>query len=82
MNRLQRMLKTWKKTTKPNEDASLAYISRWVEHLNKELIRNRGDEEFVMDLLDAAAIYFSDTFSEKEKTDAFIYALGLLSRKR
>lgn len=81
-NRLQKMLKTWRKTTKPNDDKSLAYVSSWVEHLSRELKRHRGDEEFVTDLLDAAAIYFSDSFSDKEKTDAFIYALGLLSRKR
>lgn len=81
MNRLQRLRRSWKKTTKPDESQSLTYICRWVDSLHNELKRNRNDPEFQMDLLDAASEHFVSEFSDIEKSDAFVYVLGLLAKR-
>lgn len=81
MSHFKRLLSTWKKTTKPNEEKSLTFISKWVDSLHNEMKRHRGDSEFQADLLDAAAVYFNDTFTDREKVDVFIYTLGKLGRK-
>jgi len=49
--------------------------------LNREMKRSNGDKEFMADLLEAASVYFTETFTEEEKADVFVYTLGLLGRK-
>lgn len=81
MNRLQRLRRSWNKTTKPNENDSLTYLCKWVDSLHNELKRNKNDPDFQMDLIDAAAQYFTAQLSDSEKADVFVYTLGLLGKK-
>jgi len=79
-NHYGRSLRIWRSKTKP--DDSLVFIKNWEDSLHKELVRHGADKEFVMDMLQAASVYFTETFSDDEKADVFVYTLGLLSPKR
>lgn len=71
-------LRVWRKREKP-EDV-LPFIKSWVDSLEREMRRSGKDSEFVSELLEAAYVYFSETFTEEEKADAFVYLLGLFHR--
>jgi hypothetical protein len=76
-------LRVWSRKKKPeHQEEVLTFIKVWVDSLHREMVRSKGDPEFMSELLAAASVYFSDTFSDQEKADAFVYTLGLLSRKR
>lgn len=76
-------LRIWSRKTKPDTSGEvLDFIKNWVDSLHKEMKRSNSDPEFMGELLAAASVYFTETFSDEEKADAFIYTLGLLSRSR
>jgi len=74
----KRIIRKWSRTEKPEE--SLDYIVAWVDSLVKELRRSKTDEEFIKDLLEASYDYFISTYSDEEKADAFVYALGCIRK--
>lgn len=74
----KKALRIWRRKEKPDE--ALPFISSWVDSLERELRRSNGDVEFIGELLEAAHVYFDETFSEQEKADAFVYLLGLFHR--
>jgi hypothetical protein len=78
----KKALRIWKRKQKPlDSDDVLPFIRDWVDSLNREMKRSNGDKEFMADLLEAASVYFTETFTEEEKADVFVYTLGLLGRK-
>jgi hypothetical protein len=78
----KKALHVWKRKEKPlDPDDVLPFIRDWVDSLNREMIRSGGDKEFMGELLEAASVYFTETFTEEEKADVFVYTLGLLGRK-
>jgi hypothetical protein len=78
----KKALRVWARKEKPSDvDDVLPFIKQWVDSLDKEMRRSKGDEEFMGELLEAASVYFTETFTEEEKADAFVYTLGLLGRK-
>lgn len=74
----KKALRIWRRKEKP-EDV-LPFIKNWVDSLEREMRRSGKDSEFISDLLEAAYVYYGETFTEEEKSDAFIYLLGLLHR--
>jgi len=82
LSRLERKLRKWRGETKPHDpDEILPYIQKWVDDLHAELRRHRGDKEFVTDMLVAASGFFEERFDDGEKTDAFVYLLGLVAKR-
>lgn len=77
-NYYRKALRIWRKKEKP--DDVLPFIKDWVDSLEREMRRSGKDSEFVSELLEAAYVYFSETFTEEEKADAFVYLLGLFHR--
>lgn len=75
----KKALRVWRRKQKP--DDVLPFIQDWVDSLEREMRRSGNDIEFVSELLEAAHVYFSETFTEEEKADCFIYLLGLFHRK-
>lgn len=75
----KKALRIWRRKEKP-EDV-LPFIKNWVDSLEREMRRSGNDIEFVGELLEAAYVYFSETFTEEEKADCFVYLLGLFHRK-
>ena len=75
----KKALRIWRRKQKP--DDVLPFIQNWVDSLEREMRRSGNDIEFVGELLEAAYVYFSETFTEEEKADCFVYLLGLFHRK-
>lgn len=75
----KKALRIWRRKDKP--DDALPFIQNWVDSLEREMRRSGNDIEFVGELLEAAYVYFSETFTEEEKADCFVYLLGLFHRK-
>ena len=80
LRRIRRLRNKWSLEI-DNDDHSLKKIAIWVDSLEKEMRRSSNDTEFISELLEAAYVYFSETFTEEEKADCFIYLLGLFHRK-
>jgi len=78
--RIRRLQKNWSLEI-DGDDHSLEKIASWVNSLEKEMRRSSNDTEFIGELLEAAYVYFSQTFTEEEKADCFVYLLGLFHRK-
>lgn len=78
----KKALRVWGRKEKPSDENDvLPFIKQWVDSLDKEMRRSKGDEEFMVQLLEAASLYFTETFTDEEKADVFVYTLGLLGRK-
>jgi len=75
----KKALRIWRRKQKP--DDVLPFIQNWVDSLEREMRRSGNDIEFIGELLEAAYVYFSETFTEEEKADCFVYLLGLFHRK-
>jgi len=79
----RRALRVWRRKDKPEDKSDvLPFIKNWVDGLDREMRRRKDDKEFMGEILEAASVYFTETFSDEEKADAFVYTLGLLARKR
>jgi len=79
----KRALRVWRRNHKPEDSSeTLPFIKNWVDGLDREMRRRKDDREFMGEILEAASVYFTETFSDEEKADAFVYTLGLLARKR
>lgn len=81
-DRFKKFLKTWEKKDKPeSSEDMLPFIKDWIDSLDKEIRKRRSDREFISELLEAASVYFTNTFTDDEKADVFIYLLGDIHRK-
>jgi len=78
--RIKRLQNKWLLETSSNNH-DLEKIANWVNSLEREMRRSGNDIEFIGELLEAAYVYFSETFTEEEKADCFVYLLGLFHRK-
>jgi len=82
LSRFEKKLRKWRGQTKPHDpDEILPYIQTWVDGLHSELRRHRNDKDFVTDMLVAASVFYEEHFDDGEKTDAFVYLLGLVAKR-
>tara|TARA_B100002019_G_scaffold73910_1_gene63834 strand:- start:2142 stop:2393 length:252 start_codon:yes stop_codon:yes gene_type:complete len=78
--RLRRIKNKWE-SADSGDQYDLKKITDWVDSLEKELKRSKGDTQFIIDLLEASRKYFIKNFTEEEKADCFVYLVGLFHRK-
>jgi hypothetical protein len=79
-SRKRKITTDWEKIRNSNPD-SIGFTYKWANDLNAALIKHKNDNEFIMDLLESAVIFWSDEMSDEEKLDSFVFILGILSRK-
>lgn len=63
-------------------DHTIEYIKAWVDGLVLTLKNSSDDKEFVMDLLESSGENFTNSFSEIDKENVFLYILGMLARTK
>lgn len=57
------------------------FIFQWCDSLFIELHKKKSDRDFTTDLLESAAKFFSESLTDEEKADCFLYLLGKIIRK-
>lgn len=80
LSRKRKTLAEWRKIRNEKFD-SLGFTNKWSNDLNDALLKHKNDHEFILDLLESAAKFWSEEMSEEEQLDSFIFILGLLARK-
>ena len=63
-------------------DHTIEYIKAWVDGLVITLVINEYDKEFIMDLLESSGKNFTNSFSDIDKENVFLYILGKLARTK
>jgi ubiquitin C-terminal hydrolase len=79
--RLKKLLKKWNASYDDSPQQDAEYVADWVTGLLDVLHQNRNDKDFIVDILYSASEFFNDKFSDQQKSDAFIFLLGLKNRK-
>lgn len=82
MYRLRKLLKKWNASYDESSSDDGEYIAEWVTGVMDVLHQNRNDKDFLVDILYSASEFFKDKLSDEQKTDAFVFLLGLKNRRR
>lgn len=86
INRLLQNFKILKNRSENDDDPSLSFSQKWVEHVVAVLVRHRKDKEFSGDVLMSSMDYFLNKMSDQQKSDAFCIMMRKLveaeTRKR
>jgi hypothetical protein len=66
----------------PEGNFTIQDIKEWVDSLLVSLMEHKDDKEFVMDLLESSGRNFTNSFSDIDKENVFMYILGTLARAK
>lgn len=66
----------------PEGNFTIQDIKEWVDSLLLSLTQHKDDKEFIMDLLESSGRNFTNSFSDIDKENVFMYILGTLARTK
>lgn len=63
-----------------SKDPEMSFAINWTNHVVSVIRKNKGDRQFIGEVVMSASEYFKNELNDQQKTDAFCYLLGTVTK--
>lgn len=75
-----RSVKKIEKDSLGSKDPEMSFAINWTNHVVSVIRKNKGDSQFIGEVVMSASEYFKNELNDQQKTDVFCYLLGTVTK--